>query len=229
MFNVCPGCGQYTNAKTVVEMPTRAVCPDCKYEHEFLSLPLFVVTGASCTGKTTASLELTKTRGNYVVLDQDILWNDKWNGAGSDVHLFRDTWLRMIKNIHQAGRSVILFGSCTAGQYESCIERRYIGAIHYLALVCEPAELEHRLLDRPQWRGSGSSENVRQMLEFNQWFLENASKTQPNITLLDTTQITVAETVNSIREWVRLGHGNDLANSARNFVSPVNGVDDFLN
>jgi broad-specificity NMP kinase len=208
MFNVCPGCGEYADAKEIIDLPVRAVCPVCKYECRFLSLPLFVVTGASGSGKTTVALELVKTAENFVILDQDILWNDAFNAPEDDYQLFRNTWLRMVKNINQAGKSVVLFGSAIPEQYESCVERRYLKTIHYLALMCEPLELERRLVERPNWRKSGSSENLKRMLEFNKWLSENASKTEPKMTLLDTTKITVQETAKSIYEWIEAANSH---------------------
>jgi broad-specificity NMP kinase len=203
VFNVCPGCGEYTDAKEILLAPTRAVCPQCKYEHAFVSLPLFVITGASGSGKTTAGLELTRTASDFVVLDQDILWNDCFNAPDDDYKLFRNTWLRMAKNIHQAGRSVVLFGSAIPQQYEACTERRYFSAIHYLALVCSSDELARRLKDRPQWRKSGTEENLQNMLNFNKWLTENADKTDPTMTVLDTSAISLDQTVAAISGWIR--------------------------
>jgi len=202
MFNVCPGCGEYTEAKEIISPPPTAVCPNCGYEWVYLSLSLFVVTGASGSGKTTAALELVKMACDLVVLDQDILWNDAFNAPEYDYQLFRNTWLRMVKNIHQAGKSVVLFGSAIPEQYECCVERRYLSTIHYLALCCEPRELERRLIERPNWRKSGSSENLRRMVDFNKWLSNNAAKTKPPMTLLNTTELTVRETVKSIHEWI---------------------------
>ena len=72
MFNVCPGCGEYTDAKEIINPPGRAICTICGYERQFLSLPLFVITGASGSGKTTVALELVAGSNDFVVLDQDI-------------------------------------------------------------------------------------------------------------------------------------------------------------
>lgn len=202
MFNVCPGCGEYTDAKEVMNTPVRAVCSVCGYEREFLSLPLYVITGASGSGKTTAALELIATTQDFIILDQDILWNDAFNKPDDDYRMFRNTWLRMVKNIHQAGKPVVLFGSAIPQQYESCIERRYVASIHYLALICEPSELKRRLVERPNWRQSGSPDNLERMIEFNSWLSENASKTEPKMTVLDTTRITVQDTIKSIHDWL---------------------------
>ena len=34
----------------------------------------------------------------------------------------------------------------------SCVERRYFGTLHYLALTCEDEVLVERLRPRPSWR-----------------------------------------------------------------------------
>jgi broad-specificity NMP kinase len=202
MFNVCPRCGQYSEEKEIRKGPLRSVCASCGHEREFLELPLFVVTGASGTGKTTAALELLGSTTDFIVLDQDILWNDAFNAPSNDYRLFRNTWLRVAKNIHQSGRSVVLFGTAIPEQYESCPERRYLSQIHYLALVCRPAELELRLRDRPEWRKSGTEENLKRMLDFNKWLQENAATTEPIMQTLDTTATSVQNTVKSIRDWI---------------------------
>jgi broad-specificity NMP kinase len=202
MFNVCPGCGQYSEAKDVIPLPTVAICKFCSYGSPFLSLPLFVVTGASGSGKTTAALKMARQASNVVVLDQDILWRDEYNTPEDDYRDFRNDWLRMVKNIHQSGRSVVLFGTAIPAQFEKVPERRYIGKIHYLGLVCEATQLKKRLMERPAWRKSGIEENLADMDVFNQWLKDNAEITDPKIKLLDTTSITVLETVAAIQEWV---------------------------
>lgn len=202
MFNVCPGCGRYSEEKEVRGRPERAVCPSCGHERKFLALPMFVVTGASGTGKTTTALELLGRSTEFVVLDQDILWNEAFNEPSNEYRLFRNTWLRVAKNIHQAGRSVVLFGTAIPEQYEKCPERRYFSAIHYLALTCSPSELERRLKERPEWRKSGTDENLQRMLEFNKWLQDNANGTNPPMKTLDTTAVSVQQTVESIHAWI---------------------------
>lgn len=202
MFNVCPSYGEYTEKKEVLHSPDRAVCPSCGSSTEFKSLPLFVVTGASGSGKTTVALSLVRTASEYIVLDQDILWCDAFNTPDDDFMMFRNTWLRVVKNVQQAGRSVVLFGTSIPKQFESCAERRYLSAIHYLGLVCDPDELERRLTARPNWRQSGTPENLARMLEFNQWLLDNAAGCAPQITLLDTTLVPLEQTVKASHDWV---------------------------
>lgn len=215
MFNVCPGCGEYSEGKEVkLGSPSVAICGDCDFEQPFLALPLYVVTGASGSGKTTAALKLSSSnsgantpsrdipQSDFVVLDQDILWNEAMNAPANGFRLFRNTWLRMAKNIHQAGRSVVLFGSALPEQYESCPERRYFSSVHYLTLVCTAEELERRLTSRPGWRNSGTPAVLQQMQEFNSWLRKNAGETNPRMSVLDTTNASVEETVEQIKLWL---------------------------
>jgi broad-specificity NMP kinase len=202
MFNVCPGCGEYSDDKDVIPVPPVAICPHCNYGSPFVMLPLFIVTGASGSGKTTAALKLARQMKDVVVLDQDILWNDSFNTPEDNYKAFRNTWLRMAKNINQAGRPVVLFGSAIPEQFEKLNERRYIEKTHYLSLYCQPDVLTNRLKERPHWRQSASEENLKGMLEFNHWLKENAEKTEPKMSLLDTTEIDVAGTVEAIQKWV---------------------------
>jgi hypothetical protein len=201
VFNVCPGCGEYSEDKVVDAERSVAICRQCGHEHRFRMLPLFVVTGASCTGKTTVALQITEKLPEYVCLEGDILWRDEFNKPQAEYMDFRNLWLRMCKNIGQSGRPVVLFGSATPGQFEQCPERRYIGAIHYLAFVCRPEVLKSRLLARPQWRGSGNAENIDRMLAFNEWFLTGQEAN--GCRLLDTSDISEEAALEETYAWIR--------------------------
>ena len=152
MFNVCPNCGEYSDEKTIDPRGPFAVCPSCGHGHPFRQLPLFVVTGASATGKSTVCLALPQAVAECVVLECDILWRSEFAHPENDYREFRDVWLRLAKNIGQAGRSVVLCGSAIPEQYESCPERRYLADIHYLAVVCEDEELVRRLKELAELR-----------------------------------------------------------------------------
>jgi hypothetical protein len=87
------------------------------------------------------------------------------------------------------------------GQLEACPERRLVGEIHYLALVCDDAALEARLRTRPTWR-AWTDEKVARMLAFNQWVKRNAATTTPPIQLLDTSGHSVQDSAAGARAWV---------------------------
>ncbi len=159
----------------------------CGYRHPIALHPLLLVTGASGTGKTTIVLRLAGTFSEAVVLDQDILWMPEMDTPEDNWQRFRSLWLRLAVNIAQSGRPLLLFGSTDPEQYERLPERRYIGAIHTLALVCEDQELRHRLASRPEWRRSGGNEFVGSMLHFNHSLRALAQRQPKRVTLLDTT------------------------------------------
>jgi hypothetical protein len=198
MFNTCPACGEYSLEKEIAR-PGVAICPDCKFEIQFRQLPLFVVTGASGTGKSTLALALTPRLSSVVALEGDILWHHRYWSPESGFREFNEIYLRLAKNIGQAGRPVLLFRPCIPEQIEQCSERRYFAEIHYLAPVCEDHVLVERLKDRVTWRNTHSAEYVKQMLDFNGWLRARASD---QLTLLDTGQHTLAETADITTKWL---------------------------
>src|SRR6185503_5391455 len=169
MFNVCPNCGEYRVDKIIVPEGPYAVCPVCQHQHRFLRLPLFVITGASGVGKTTACVALATAAKDFVIMESDILCNERFSQPETDYREYREMWLRVCKNISQSGKPVMLCGACTPEQFEQCVERRYFSEIHYLALVCEDGALESRLRARPAWRRSSDDDYVARHVAFNRW------------------------------------------------------------
>lgn len=201
MFNVCPACGEYSETKEIVA-PGMAQCPHCGHLHRFRMLPLFVLTGASGVGKSATCLNMVELADSYVVMETDILWRAEFDKPEEDWRTYRNLWLRMAKNIGQAGKPVLLAGSAVPSQFETCPERRYFRYIHYLALVCEEDVLARRLRGRPDWRGWDNGA-IDRMQAFNRWFLENGASGSPPIALLDNTHLSTAETALLVDAWVR--------------------------
>ena len=67
MFDVCPKCGEFREDKIIEPDGSFAICPNCNHHHPFVMKPLFVLTGASGTGKTTVCLALAH-ESNIVAL-----------------------------------------------------------------------------------------------------------------------------------------------------------------
>ena len=199
MFNVCPNCGEYRADKAIVPEGVYAICPDCCFRYKFIRLPLFILTGASGVGKSTVCLELAARMKDVVVMESDILWRAEFNQPETDYREYRETWLRVCKNISQAGKPVVLCGVGLPSQFEQCIERRYFSELHYLALICDDQILPSRLT----WRGSLKDEYIKEQVAFNRWLVNNAQNTEPPMTLLDTSEITVDETVEKVERWIR--------------------------
>ena len=203
MFNVCPNCGMYSVEKHIDPSGSFAICPHCQYAHPFLQQPLFLITGASGTGKSTVCLYLTYLLKECVVLDQDILWGVVPDTSEDNYSVFRNVWLRVVKNVGQAGKPVVLCGTALPEQFEECPERRYFSTLYYLTLICDDDVLVGRLKGRPEWRMSYTPEFLENMLQFNRWLKANASLTQPPMTLYDTSNSNIDENVEYVAKWVR--------------------------
>src|SRR6266496_6638262 len=70
-------------------------------------------------------------------LVSDILWGAVPATPANNYSDYRNMWLRVAKNIGQAGRPVVLCGTAIPEQFETCPERRYFSTLHYLAMVCD--------------------------------------------------------------------------------------------
>lgn len=198
MFNVCKNCGEYHADKIIVQEESVAICPKCFERHIFKKLPLFIITGASGVGKSSVCIEIANIQKEYIVMDSDILWREEFNKPENDYIDYRDMWLRVCKNISQAGRPVVLIGSAIPEQFEKCVERRYFSEIHYIALVCDDVKITERLKARPEYRNCGSEDFIKGHIEFNNWFKKNKEK----FSLVDTTNDSVKETAVSVNDII---------------------------
>lgn len=203
MFNVCPNCGEYRADKAIEPEGAYAICPNCRFRCKFIRLPLFILTGASGVGKSTVCLELAAKMKDVVVMESDILWRAEFNQPETNYREYRETWLRVCKNISQAGKPVVLCGVGEPTQFEQCIERRYFSELNYLALICDDQILPSRLQKRPTWRGSSKDEHIKEQVLFNRWLINNAQNIEPPMTLLDTSEISVGETAEKVERWIR--------------------------
>jgi predicted ABC-type ATPase len=203
MFNVCHHCGLYRADKVIDPSGPYAICPECGYKHPFRQLPLLIVSGASGAGKSSVCQALIGKLANLVLLDADILWRPEFNRPESNYRDFFETWLRLVKNISQAGRPVVLFGAGMGvpENIEPCVERRYFSDVHYLALVCNDEVLVQRLKARPAWRGSGGQAHLDDHVQFNRWFKEQG-KSNTRISLLDTTEALLESTIEQVKTWI---------------------------
>ncbi len=73
MFGVCLNCGEYIENLLVIDAGEKqCICPMCNHRQSFEMLPLFIVTGASGTGKSTIALPLIQYLPECVVLESDL-------------------------------------------------------------------------------------------------------------------------------------------------------------
>jgi predicted lipase len=96
---------------------------------------------------------------------------------------------------------VVLCGCAVPEQFEVCDARRYFSEVIYIAITAERDELIRRM----KYGRNVTDENwIKSSEEFNEWLKANASKTTPNIILVDNTHMSPEETAREIDEIIRL-------------------------
>ncbi|MCB0034349.1 MAG: AAA family ATPase [Anaerolineales bacterium] len=204
MLNVCYHCGAYHADKTIAANGRLAICPACGHEHPFQSLPLLFVCGPSGAGKSTILQALNGRLQDCVLLDGDILWQPEFHSPADNNRRFFETWLRLAKNIGQAGRSVVIFlAGAIPPNIEPCVERRYFAQTHYLSLVCDNETMVQRLRQRPQWRQSDDQTIIDNNIAFNEWLKKNGAQQHPPISLFDTTKHNLPDSAAHVAAWIR--------------------------
>ncbi|MCM3132746.1 AAA family ATPase [Paenibacillus polysaccharolyticus] len=155
-------------------------------------LPLFVITGASGTGKTTVSSHVRKLLPEFDVFDMDIIDNVDWQIA-------KENWLRVAYSISLSGRGTVLCGTMVPENIASSNYIERFDRILYINLHCDDATREVRLQAR------GWDENaIKDHRNFANWLLQNADKTfDPTMPTVDTTDLSSEEAAKQIEEWVR--------------------------
>ena len=56
---------------------------------------------------------------------------------------------------------------------------------------------------RPGFRNSGNPENIKIHQEFNEWILENANKTEPEMILINNEFLSISETAKEVMEGIK--------------------------
>jgi len=167
-------------------------CPRCGTQQPLPDLPLFIVTGASGTGKTTITEPLRRSLPRCDVFDTDIILQVA--ALGWDT--WRNTWLRLAHAIALNGRVTVLCGSLMPDQLEPLPARKLVGPIRFCTLDCPDTILAGRLRRRPAWRGTSTDDAIARHQRFAAWLRAHI---QP---CYDTSQQTPAETAGHIATWI---------------------------
>jgi predicted ABC-type ATPase len=174
-----------------------AVCPKCGRADDAAALrPLFVVTGASGSGKTAVLAPLARRlAGRCVTFDADLLIDAASAlSGGQPVNwpAFRDAWLAVAHGAAQSGMPTVLLGPFIPGHLEELPSRRWIAGIHFIVLDC-PDELRRaRLSARPPWR----SRDIEEQIAFGRWLRHNITDR------IDTSSGTPEDAAAAIAAWI---------------------------
>lgn len=95
---------------------------------------------------------------------------------------------------------LVLCGCAIPEQFEICDARKYFTEIIYIAIVAQ----ENELMKRMKFGRKVIDENwINSSVHFNEWLKNNATKTTPNIILVENTYLSIDETAKRIDEIIR--------------------------
>lgn len=202
MIEICSNCGNHAWDKEIIDNKLR--CPKCGMEWEFISMPLFILTGCSGVGKTTAAVELIRKKVDFVVLDADIFagfinWNDEKSC---------DAWVEIIANISkdimQSGKPVLWTMAGCLDRLPKAYNSRYFSKINCLALVCDDDALKKRM---QEGRGITDENWINSSCDYNRYFMEHDHHGDTKYELLDITMKAPGEVADYVEEWVKVKNG----------------------
>jgi hypothetical protein len=168
-------------------------CPRCGAGQRIPALPLFLVTGASGSGKTTIIGQLRSRLPECDVFEVDATLQV----AALGWEVWRNTWLRVVHEVARNGRVSVLCGSLQPDQLEDLPARRLIGPVHCCALDCPDAVRASRLRVRPAWRGTSTEEAIARHQGYAAWLRANIDP------CFDTSLLTPGEVAAQVATWVR--------------------------
>jgi predicted kinase len=174
-----------------------AQCPSCGSRVGGVArAPLFVVTGASGSGKTAILAPLASAlAAECVTFDADGLLDAAGalsHGQPIDWAAFHAALLAFAHGVAQSGRPTVLLAPLGPGTLESLAARRWIGDIRYLVLDCPDDVRRQRMAARPPWR----LHDVEEQVSWGRWLRVNVPDR------VDTSHGTPADCAAAVASWV---------------------------
>jgi hypothetical protein len=177
-----------------------ALCPDCgRIDSAAAIEPLFIVTGASGSGKTSVFAPLARRLvGRCITFDVDWLLDaaGQLSHASSveeiDSSAFRSAWLLVAHGVAQCGMPTVLLGPLIPEHLEGLSARKWVGEIHFLLLDCPDEIRRKHLVARPPWR----SRDIEAQTSFGRWLRANIDAR------IDTTNGTPEDSADAAAQWV---------------------------
>ena len=156
--------------------------------------PIFLITGASGSGKTTIIPELYKQCPEHIIIiDMDSLFtplNGNWE-------VIKNVWIYTANELALNNKIVILNGIFTPMDFEQ-VDLKNNFKPYFIGLYCNDKERERRLNLR-NW----SDELINFNIDFNKWLIDNADKDfNPKMTLIDTSNIPPSMVALKVKEII---------------------------
>ena len=177
------------------------VCPDCRKKYKIPWLPLFVITGGGGCGKTSVAEALVGRLDSCLIVEADLFRPIRKTSDSKQA--FWDYLIFLCLALSRNGRPAVLCGWVNPSQVQSSPRAKFFSAVHSLVLGCEASVQTARLGGRyPKHRKNPpTAEGIEEALSATRIMKEEA-ETYPNVTVLDTTTLTLDQTVSASERWI---------------------------
>lgn len=202
MIEVCLHCGNGANESPSWENDVKGqtiVCPVCGSKWDFLKFPLFIVTGASGVGKTTAARILQRKTQDFMVLDADMFYNIMPHDTEEDALKQTEQILYFSRNAMQCGKPLVWTMAGNIDKLSVASGKEYFSELACLALVCPGERLQSRMTDG---RGIKDAGWIQSSLDYNTYFMEHDKIGGTHYELLEVGDRTPEETAAEIEYWL---------------------------
>lgn len=166
-------------------------------------MPLYIVTGASGSGKTSMIKELRRIMPEYDVFDYDViipfLIKDKKYFDKEDTRKLQNIWLRVAQDIAECGRKTILCGIIDPEDLKRSMGFKHFRQVCFLLLHCDDRTRELRL----RARSKVSDKKIQYNRKLAHSLMEYARYNKPTVPIIDTSNTEVTKVAEQISEWIR--------------------------
>jgi hypothetical protein len=198
MIGICGKCGNHKWDKIVKE--GRVICPECNHSWNYISLPLFILSGCSGVGKTTTGIELMQRQNDVVVLDADIFCGVQNASTEDDYRKRVDTIESLSRNISQSGKPVLWTMAGNLDMLPKSYNTRFFDGIYCLVLTVDEDALRDRMING---RGITDSGWIEGSVGYNQYLRTHNTLGELSYETLDITNKTPAEVADAVIEWYK--------------------------
>lgn len=197
MIGTCSVCGNHEWDKIVSE--GKVICPKCNHSWNFISKPLFILSGCSGVGKTTTAIHMMQSQNDVVVLDADIFCGVQNASTNEDYRKRVDTLESLSRNISQSGKPVLWTMAGNLDMIPSSYNTRFFSGIYCLVLTVQEDDLRYRM---SVGRGITDNDWIEGSVGYNKYLREHNSIGKLEYEQLDTTNKSPREVADEVVAWL---------------------------